>query len=124
MMNANDVAALLATVTVAQVMSVYSGKAGKCYCGCSGIHRYARAHREIGGINRGYAVSDDECNNAQVKKVFNIVKANFAYDHETCREGNQPFSIQDQPSPDGKGFVTHFSVELGDRSYTIYLLPK
>ena len=40
-MNVAEIKSLLASVTVDQVMSVYSGKAGRCYCGCSGNHRYA-----------------------------------------------------------------------------------
>ncbi len=119
-MNANEVLALLATTTIDQVMSVYSGKAGKCYCGCSGNHRYARAHREAAGKDRGYAVSDDEVNDTQVKKVFNLVKASFSIP-ENVRPGNEPFSIQEEA---GKAFVTHFTVEVGSRSYTVYLLPR
>lgn len=120
MMNANDVVALLASVTADQVMSVYSGKAGRCYCGCSGNHRYAKAHREIAGKDRGYAISDDEVNDAQVKKVLRIVKENFAID-ANARKGNEPYSIQEK---DGEGFVTHFTAEVGSRSYTVYLLPR
>lgn len=119
-MNANDVLALLATTTLDQVMSVYSGKAGKCYCGCSGNHRYAKAHQEVAGKDRGYAISDDEVNDTQVKKVFNLVKKNFTIE-ENCRKGNEPYSIQEEA---GKGFVSHFSVVLGTRSYTIYLAPR
>jgi hypothetical protein len=55
-MNATQIAALLASITVDQVMSAYEGKAGKCYCGCSGDHVYASAHREVAGKDRGYAI--------------------------------------------------------------------
>lgn len=125
-MNATEVAKLLESVTPAQVMSAYEGRAGKCYCGCAGNHRYASKHREVAGVNRGYAISDDEVNDRQVKKVLRIVKENFSYDHETCREGDQPFHIQEasDPARPGKGFVTHFTAEVGARSYTIYLTPK
>lgn len=118
-MNNADVLALLATTTLSQVMSVYSGKAGACYCGCSGNHRYAAAHREAATKDRGYSISDDEVNDTQVKKVFNLVKKNFSIP-ENVRPGNEPYSIQDE----GEKFVSHFSVEIGARSYTIYLAPK
>ncbi len=116
-MNANDVAALLATVTVAQVMSVYSGKKGRCYCGCSGNHRYASAHREAASKDRGYDVGDDEVSDREVKRVLNIVKKNFSVP-EDVTPGNEPYH-------DGEdGFVSHFTAEVGERSYTIYMLPK
>lgn len=120
MMTADEAKALLANLTLDQVMSAYSGKAGKCCCGCAGIHRYASAHREIAGKDRGYPISDDEVNDRQVKRVLKIVKENFSYDHETCREGCQPYNVQGE---DGANFVTHFTAEVGDRSYTVYLLP-
>jgi len=31
-------------IKIETVASVYSGKAGRCCCGCSGNHRYASAH--------------------------------------------------------------------------------
>jgi hypothetical protein len=124
MMNADAVKSLLESVTLDQVMSVYSGKKGKCYCGCSGNHRYASAHREIAGQNRGYPISDDEVNDRQVKRVLGIVKANFTVP-EDCPEGCEPYHVQETPSSrPGKGSVSHFTAEVGDRSYTVYLLPK
>ncbi len=116
-MNVNE---LLAKVTIEQVMSVYSGKAGRCYCGCSGNHRYASKHVAAASKDRGYAVDADEVNDRQVKRVLGIVKEHFAYDPETCAKGNEPFSIQEGA---GKGFVTHFTAVVGERSYTVYLLP-
>jgi hypothetical protein len=121
MMNTAAVKSLLAAVTLEQVMGVYSGRAGKCYCGCSGNHRYASAHLAAATKDRGYEIAKEEVNDRQVKKVLKIVQENFTYDHETCREGMQPFHIQEEV---GKGFVTHFTVEMDERSYTIYLLPK
>jgi hypothetical protein len=119
MMNANEVVALLASVTVDQVMSVYSGKAGKCYCGCSGNHRYASAHREAAGKDRGYAISDDEVSDREVKRVLNIVKKNFTISPDV-RPGCEPYNVEG----DGNGFVTHFTAEVGSRSYTVYMLPR
>jgi hypothetical protein len=51
------------------VRNVYSGKPGKCCCGCAGIHRY----------NAKFATDDYECKNTNdrfVKKVINILKKN------------------------------------------------
>jgi len=66
------------TLDLAQVKSVYTGKPGKCCCGCSGIHRYAKAHRDWASKNRGYTVKDDEINDKHVKKVVNVINANIA----------------------------------------------
>lgn len=101
-------------------MSVYSGKAGKCYCGCSGNHRYASKHVEAAGKDRGYAIGKEEVNDRQVKKVLGIVQANFQLE-EGCPEGSRPYNVQGE---DGTSFVTHFTAEVGERSYTVYLLPK
>lgn len=120
MMNASDVKALLESVTLDQVMSVYSGKKGKCYCGCSGDHRYASAHVGAASEDRGYQVTPDEVNDRQVKRVLRIIKENFTLP-EDVKPGSQPYNVQGE---DGSSFVTHFSAEVGDRSYTVYLLPK
>ena len=58
------------------VVSVYSGKAGKCCCGCSGKHR-ASAHRQVAAKSRGYAVDDDEVSDRSVKLIYRKVKAAF-----------------------------------------------
>jgi hypothetical protein len=121
MMNTDEVKSLLAAVTLDQVMRVYSGKIGKCYCGCSGNYWCASAHREVAGKDRGYPISDDEINDRMVKRVLKIVKENFSYDRETCREGMEPYNLQGEA---GNKFVTHFTAEVGNRSYTVYLLPK
>jgi hypothetical protein len=55
------------------VRSVYSGKNGKCCCGCAGKHRYASALREEASKDRGYEVKDDEVNDRQVAKVVAIM---------------------------------------------------
>lgn len=59
------------TINLDTVASVYSGKAGRCCCGCSGKHTYASAHREWAGKNRGYAVDDDDVNDVVVKRLVN-----------------------------------------------------
>jgi hypothetical protein len=67
--------ARLLAMTVAEVQSVYSGKPG-CACGCRGNHRYNSQHVASASKNRGYAVTPEEVNDRQVKKVLEILKAN------------------------------------------------
>ena len=57
-------------------MSVYSGRAGACCCGCAGKHYYASATRVQASHDRGYGVDDDEVNDKQVVRVLNIIKKN------------------------------------------------
>src|SRR5208282_3692776 len=67
--------ALIASIKVSDVSSVYSGKPG-CCCGCNGNHRYNSQHVESASKNRGYAVTPDEVNDRQVKKILAILQAN------------------------------------------------
>lgn len=60
-------------VTVADVLSVYSGKPG-CMCGCRGSHRYNPEHRAEGAKRRGYAVDDGDVNARQVAKVLRTLQ--------------------------------------------------
>lgn len=97
-------------ITPMDVMSVYKGQAGKCCCGCKGLHRYNPAHRDQGGLDRGYAISDDEVNMSFVKKVLKVVQQNAAKaDISNGTKG---------------GFVTHVAVELDEKLYVVYLLPE
>lgn len=57
------------------IVSVYSGKAGKCCCGCAGKHTYASKHVEHASDRRGYEVRDEEVSDRQVTRVFNKIKA-------------------------------------------------
>ena len=59
------------TLTLDNVMSVYSGKVNACCCGCSGKHTYASAHVVAAGVYRGYPVASDEVNDRTVKIIFN-----------------------------------------------------
>jgi len=60
-------------IKLENVMSVYSGKVGRCACGCSGNHRYASKYRKEASIDRGYEVRDDEVNDIQVRKIFDMI---------------------------------------------------
>ncbi len=54
-------------------VSVYSGKDGKCCCGCAGTHRYNSRLVATASANRGYEVSADEINDAQVTRVLRTI---------------------------------------------------
>jgi hypothetical protein len=60
------------------VIDVYSGKDGKCCCGCAGEYCCAEAHQKLGGTKRSYKVDDDEVSDRMVKRVFNLVNGNSA----------------------------------------------
>ena len=64
-------------IKLTDVFSVYSGKDGKCCCGCSGKYSYAKAHQAFASKHRGYAVTDDEINDKMVRKVYGLLLANL-----------------------------------------------
>jgi hypothetical protein len=64
-------------VKVENIMKVYSGRKGKCACGCSGTYRYASVHREMGAIYTGREIDDEDVNDKQVRKVVNIINKNL-----------------------------------------------
>lgn len=88
---------------VSDVSSVYSGKAGKCACGCAGSHRYNSTHVESATKNRGYAVSADEVNDRQVKKVLGLLQQALAERAQDVDAGDN-----------------HYAVEVNGRSYVVY----
>lgn len=55
------------------VYSVYTGKAGKCCCGCAGKHTYVSSHRDFSTKNRGYTVEDHEINDTAAKRIYNQI---------------------------------------------------
>ena len=89
------------------VMSVYSGKAGHCCCGCSGKHTYRSETREQAGKNRGYAIGDDEVNDSSVKRILSTMNQLIA--------SNKPCEI-DMPADWG-----HIAITFGSRLYVAYL---
>lgn len=84
-------------INPSDISSVYSGKDGKCCCGCAGKHTYASATREAAGKHRGYPITDDEVNNATVRLI--VSKMNAA-----------------GPEEDGN----HYHVTVGSRLYIAY----
>lgn len=66
-------------MTVADVVTSYTGKASGCRCGCRGTYRCTEANREMNAQRRGYAVSDDEVSDRSVAMVFNRVKHHHSF---------------------------------------------
>jgi hypothetical protein len=85
-------------LTLNVVAQVYSGKPGKCACGCSGKYFNAAAH--IAEINKshGYDCSED-INEKMVKKIFHLLQ-----------------SVADTAEDFGNGF----SVKISNREYNVY----
>jgi len=98
-MSLEAVRAAVEALKVEDVKSVYSGKAGKCACGCAGSHRSASAHRDSVGADRGYPVKDDEVNDRQVRKVVSVLKANA--DVVDVADGNMAAEV------DGRLYVVY-----------------
>ncbi len=94
------------------VVSVYSGKAGKCCCGCSGTHRVASAHRQAAAKSRGYAVDDDEVSDRSVKLIYKKVEAAFelAYHGGAAVAGIRL----------GNDGPDCWSVDIGNRTLCVY----
>lgn len=66
-------------ITKDQVLSVYSGEANACCCGCKGKHSYRASAiaRAVASKKRGYKVDDDEVNERSVNFVVNKLNKNL-----------------------------------------------
>lgn len=111
-------AKLVKDLTTDDVMSVYSGKDGKCMCGCSGKYSYNPKYREIASEDRGYEVTEDECNLRTVSLVLNKVKnaghVEFGGNHYWfATEGGFSYSAR-----------RHGGRRLPGRQYVVYLKPS
>lgn len=85
-------------ITTDEVVSVYSGKDGKCCCGCSGKHTYSSKHQDI-AEQRGGGVSD-----STVSRILDVLKENS-------------YTVNSSV-----GLVRRFySVVIGQRLYVVYL---
>ena len=57
------------TIKISEIASVYSGIGGRCCCGCSGIYRYASAHKNA---RPSYMTEPNEgVSDSFVKRVIN-----------------------------------------------------
>lgn len=105
MANANGKAAgskELQALTTADVLSVYSGKDGKCCCGCAGKHSYNSAHVAEGTKSRGYAVTAEDVSDKNVKRILRLVQAQAALGL-------------------AEGEYNYYSAVVGKRLYLVYL---
>lgn len=89
--------------TPANIFSVYSGKDGKCCCGCSGAYRYMADVVESGAAAKhcGYEVETSAINERQVAKVLDLVKA-------AVRDGTAEYGSN------------NVAAVVGERLYIIY----
>lgn len=79
------------------VLKAYSGKAGRCCCGCSGTYYYNSARIDEGSKERGYKVDADDVNDLQLKRVLRLVQA----DCDDCGSN-------------------YFAARVGKRLYIVY----
>lgn len=89
-------------VNLALVKKVYSGKAGRCCCGCAGTYKYATGHVVQGSKERGYPVTDAEVSDRSVKSVVNKI--------------NRAIASGIIPDVD----ANYVAVEIGTRLYIAY----
>jgi len=57
------------------IFSVYSGKAGKCCCGCSGKHYVNPLRQKEAEAGRGYAYDAGQVSRAQVTRILGLLQA-------------------------------------------------
>jgi hypothetical protein len=88
-------------IKIEDVMCVYSGKEGRCMCGCAGKYTYREETREIGSKDRGYPVKDEDIDNARVQRVINKINRN-AFTRE----------------------LNHAFVVIGQTIYCAYMIKK
>jgi hypothetical protein len=65
-------------IDIKDVMSVYSGKTGKCMCGCFGKYYYASTHQVAASRYRRYQVTDSEVDDRMVKRITNKINKALA----------------------------------------------
>lgn len=100
-------------VTVDDVMSVYSGRANTCCCGCAGKHTYNSKHIHTATRDRGYKVRPEEVCDRTVKRILNWMKRNAGL-------------IDMVPNMKGRIPYNFFSAitENGKRMYIVYMHPR
>ena len=89
-------------IDISKVRQVYSGKDGKCCCGCAGKHTYASAFREECSKSRGYPVEDEDISDRTVRMIVKKVQAQIDI-------GNIQYEKKD--------FI---STVIGERLYVVY----
>lgn len=92
-------------IDIATVMSVYSGRAGVCACGCAGKHTYASAFRDAGTERRGYPIADDEINDRTVKTIVGKVNRIVAEDPKALEQGDDCVFVE----TDSRLYIVRFA---------------
>lgn len=92
----------------ADFMNVYSGRDGKCCCGCAGKYTYSDKATGRGAELRGYAIGDDEINERtfrmMLRKIERVISSPEAEDLDECAQ--------------------YVSVVAGNRLYIAYRTPE
>ena len=101
---------VIRVMTNDDVVSVYSGKAHHCCCGCSGKHSYNSKFVAEGSRLRGYKVDREEVNDKQITRVVNLVKENVAI-------------AQGSDDKRHVGRREWVSVIINERLYVVYFRP-
>lgn len=89
---------------IEDIIKVYVGKPNTCMCGCAGKYSYSSMNKLQGEINRGYAVTEEDLNDKEVKRVLAKVIKNAEMGIEV---------IEDKDA-----YI--FSLTLGNKQYSIY----
>ena len=114
--------AQVAKLTPADIISVYSGRDGRCCCGCSGQHRINSQHVKAVEKDRGFLVETEEINDKQVKRVLKIVQEDIA---KVSMDGKSDCYLNDNlDHKDTYIDGTLICTVRGTRLYLVYLLPK
>ena len=87
----NNTKSILSSLTVEDVLQVYSGKQG-CMCGCNGKYFVNPSHREEADKEHGYAHEDADMSPRMVKKVLKLLQeGSFVnYDENMAWVANRP----------------------------------
>jgi hypothetical protein len=88
--------------TSENVQQVYTGKDGKCCCGCSGRHRLNPKHHKLGETHHGYTVTKTELSLLMVNRVCEMLNTH--------------------PDLLVKNSDDCYSVSLGEKIYIAYLV--
>lgn len=88
---------------IQDIVKAYKGKSGACCCGCSGTYYYAKAHQVLGGQQRGYAVDDDEIDDAGLARVYDVVAKAIEADDPELDYGD-----------------SYIAVDIGKKAYIVY----
>lgn len=79
-----------------QVRSVYSGKAGRCCCGCSGKHYYNSKFIGEAEKDRGYKIDKEEINDNMISRAVNILNNAICEGKAEIEDTMVCYEIQDR----------------------------